>query len=123
MQIEKEPCPLCLAGPADWVDDPHRKQDALCMALAAIRQVVGVGERPMLEGLPQEVALALASRWFDMDCAPRDREVLLLLSTGQEVVGHHERGALWRVGASCVRDMTAKPRNPDIQEALRWRPR
>lgn len=92
------------------------------MALAAIRHVVGVGEGPMLGDLPREVALALAGRWFDMDSAPRDREVLLLLSTGDEVVGRHERGALWRVGRGCVRDVTAKPRNPDIQEALRWQP-
>ena len=56
MPTEKENCPLCLAAPADWVDEPHEKRDALFLALADLRRVVGCDERPMLSELPQVVS-------------------------------------------------------------------
>lgn len=59
MPTEKESCPVCGALPCDWVDDPHQAESALCMALADIRRVAGVGVRPMLSELPAAIEARL----------------------------------------------------------------
>lgn len=119
----KESCPLCGALPCDWVDDPHQKYDHLIFTLADIRQVIGVGEKPMLSDLPDEIASRL---WRTMDSAPRDgRPVHLLLSNGKEDDGWpNERvNSLWRVGSGrgCVVDIHLQPQT-ECMAAIRWRP-
>lgn len=57
---EKESCPLCLALPGDWVNDPHKATDALFLAMAGLRIRSGVGEKPMLSDLPQVIGDRLA---------------------------------------------------------------
>ena len=55
-------CPLCGALPCDWVDDPHKAEVGLCWTLAKIREVLGVGEKPMLGELPDIIATALTAQ-------------------------------------------------------------
>lgn len=54
--MDIESCPLCYALPCDWVDNPHKAQDALFMALADLRIKCGCGEKPMLSELPGVIA-------------------------------------------------------------------
>lgn len=61
MSTGKESCPLCGALPCDWVDDPHMARDILIMTLAKIREVTGVGIKPMLSELPEAIRLAFAN--------------------------------------------------------------
>ena len=53
---ELESCPLCYALPCDWVDNPHKAESALFMALADLRIKCGCGEKPMLSELPDVIA-------------------------------------------------------------------
>lgn len=69
MSTGKESCPLCGALPCDWVDDPHMARDILIMTLAKIREVTGVGIKPMLSELPEAIRLAFANA-----PTPSDRE-------------------------------------------------
>ena len=57
-----KPCPLCGALPCDWVDDPHKAEVGLCWTLAKIREVLGVGEKPMLGELPDILATKLEAQ-------------------------------------------------------------
>lgn len=59
---EKEPCPLCNAAPGDWGNDPYEARDILCLTLAEIRRVTGLGEKPMLTELPAAIAALMSGR-------------------------------------------------------------
>lgn len=47
---------MCGALPCDWTDDPHHHQNLAIWTLAKIREVTGVGIKPMLTELPDAIA-------------------------------------------------------------------
>lgn len=47
---------MCGALPCDWTDDPHHHQNLVIWTLAKIREVTGVGIKPMLTELPDAIA-------------------------------------------------------------------
>lgn len=70
---ELKPCPLCGALPCDWTDDPHKAEVGLCWTLAKIREVMGVGEKPMMNELPGLLSHALEAQAAEIE---RLREAL-----------------------------------------------
>jgi signal-transduction protein with cAMP-binding, CBS, and nucleotidyltransferase domain len=96
MTSEKESCPLCHALPADWVDDPHRSQDILFLALADLRKVAGCGEAPMLSDLPQLIgdrlhrARIIISALADLHSSEKGRTVF-----GKGLAEWQHRGRRW----------------------------
>lgn len=96
MSTAKEPCPLCLAAPADWVDDPHQSQDALFLALADLRKAAGCDEKPMLSELPgviggrlQRAGTILAALCHLTDAPPTPTFF------GHDLAEWRHRGRLW----------------------------
>jgi hypothetical protein len=61
-KLEKEPCPLCASLPCDWVEDPHHNFNLAIWALGHIREITGVGVKPMLSELPDAVRTAWNTR-------------------------------------------------------------
>lgn len=50
---------MCGALPCDWTEDPHHHQSLAFSTLAKIREVTGVGVKPMLTELPDAIASEL----------------------------------------------------------------